>query len=113
MAASRITVEMTADGNVLAMEIPDVEYLEERTADNAIQSIRFPNQSLVSMSSSEQGSFAGSNMSSHTKISGDTFQDIADMTTGSKDWMYAFVSNGRVSAAIESNSEATGTVVYN
>lgn len=113
VAASRITVEITADGNVLAMEIPDVEYLEERTADNAIQSIRFPNQSLVSMSSSEQGTFAGSNMSSHTKISGDTFQDIADMAVGNKDWMYAFVSNGRVSAAIESNSEATGSVVYN
>lgn len=113
MAACAITVEITTDGNTLTMEIPDVEYVTERTAENAIQSIQFPDQKLVSVSSAENGTFAGSNMSSHTLISGDTFADVADMETGTKAYMYAFVSNDKVSAAVESNSEATGTVVYN
>lgn len=112
-AACKITVEITADGNILTMKIPDVEYVTERTAANAIQSIQFPNQKLVSVSSAENGTFAGSNMSSHTLISGDTFENVTDMEAGSKAYMYAFVSNDKVSAAVESNSEATGKVVYN
>lgn len=114
MAACTITVELTADdeGNILTMEIPSVEYKDARTAENAIQSIRFPNQSLVSVSSEDNGTFAGGSTSSHTAISGDTFADVKDMEAGNKEYLYAFVSDGTVSAAIESNSEANGSVTY-
>lgn len=112
-AKCEIQVEISLEGYILTMEIPDVVYKERRTAENAITSIGFPGQSLVSVSSGENGEFAGSSMSSHTMISGDTFLKVADMETGSKDYMYGILSNGKISASMESNSEATGNVIYN
>ena len=107
-----ITTVLTVDKNILSMEITDVTYNQENgKEEHPLQTIYFPNHSLVSVRSSQQdATFAGSKMSSNTRVSGDTYKDVTkDLATGSSDYMYSFVSADGMSAAMESNSEYEGS----
>lgn len=107
-----ITTVLSVEGNVLTMEITDVAYTQENgKQEHPVQTILFPEHSLVSVRSSQaNASFAASKMSSNTRISGDTFLTVdSNLPNGSTDYMYAFVSADGMSAAIESNSEYEGS----
>ena len=107
-----ITAVMTVEENMLSLEITDVQYNQENGKnEHPVQTIYFPNHSLVSVRSSQQNAtFAGSKMSSNTRISGDTYKDVTkDLATGKTDYMYSFVSADGMSAAMESNSEYEGS----
>ena len=105
-----ITSELVAKGNTLEFNITDIKNNLEDTVDgNPIQTIEIPNQSLVSVRSSQNGAnFKGASMSSNTKISGDYYLDIKDNTTHNRDYAYGFVSNDEMSAGLWSNSEHDG-----
>lgn len=89
-----ITSELVAEGNTLAFNITDIKNNLEDTVDgNPIQTIEIPNQSLVSVRSSQNGAnFKGASMSSNTKTSGDYYLEIKDNTTHNRDYAYGFVS---------------------
>ena len=105
-----ITSELVAEGNTLAFNITDIKNNLEDTVDgNPIQTIEIPNQSLVSVRSSQNGAnFKGASMSSNTKTSGDYYLEIKDNTTHNRDYAYGFVSNDEMSAGLWSNSEHDG-----
>ena len=90
-----ITSELVAEGNTLAFNITDIKNNLQDTVDgNPIQTIEIPNQSLVSVRSSQNGAnFKGASMSSNTKTSGDYYLEIKDNTTHNRDYAYGFVSN--------------------
>ena len=109
-----IKVVLSVEGNVLTMEIPEVVYNQENgKQDHPVQTIYFPDHSLVSVrSSQESATFAGTKMSSNTRITGDTFRNVDEtLANGQNDYMYAFVSADGMSAAVESNSEHEGSNV--
>jgi len=111
-----IKVVLSVEGNVLSMEIPEVVYNQENgKQDHPVQTIYFPNHSLVSVrSSQDSATFAASEMSDNTRKTGDTFKNVDEnLANGRNDYMYAFVSADGMSATMESNSEHDGSVVAN
>ncbi|KAB5602833.1 endo-alpha-N-acetylgalactosaminidase family protein, partial [Bifidobacterium jacchi] len=78
--------------------------------ENAIQTIAFPNQSLISVRSDQSDpQFTGAIMSASNTKSGDENLAIERSTSMSeRDYMYAFVSGGGLSAGLWSNSEHDG-----
>lgn len=108
-----ITAELVAEKNTLAFNITDIKNnLEDSVTGNPIQTIEIPNQSLVSVRSSQEGAnFKGAAMSSNTRISGDTYTDVTMDTSMNNDYMYGFVSNNELSAGLWSNSEHDGSSV--
>ena len=108
-----ITAELVAEKNTLAFNITDIKNnLEDSATGNPIQTIEIPDQSLVSVRSSQEGAnFKGAAMSSNTRISGDTYTDVTMDTSMNNDYMYGFVSNNELSAGLWSNSEHDGSSV--
>ena len=108
-----ITAELVAEKNTLAFNITDIKNnLEDSATGNPIQTIEIPDQSLVSVRSSQEGAnFKGAAMSSNTRISGDTYTDVTPDTSMNQDFMYGFVSNNELSAGLWSNSEHDGSSV--
>ena len=108
-----ITAELVAEKNTLAFNITDIKNnLEDSVTGNPIQTIEIPDQSLVSVRSSQEGAnFKGAAMSSNTRISGDTYTDVTMDTSMNNDYMYGFVSNNELSAGLWSNSEHDGSSV--
>ena len=97
-----ITAELVAEKNTLAFNITDIKNnLEDSVTGNPIQTIEIPDQSLVSVRSSQEGAnFKGAAMSSNTRISGDTYTDVTMDTSMNNDYMYGFVSNNELSAGL-------------
>ncbi len=104
-----ITAEIKVSDNDLTFEITDVEN-KLNNDENPVQTIDIPNHSLVSVSSENENSkFAGANVNGDTRKSGDVFSNVnAQRNVGSEKYFYAFVSNGDLSAGIDSNSEFGG-----
>ena len=113
-----ITAEIVvSEGNILEFAITDIKNNREETLDDVssvIQTIAIPNHSLVSVRSSQEGAnFKGATMSMNTHISGDEYLDVTEsLSDETKDYIYGFVSNSELSAAIWSNSEHDGRAAY-
>ncbi|MGO4494951.1 endo-alpha-N-acetylgalactosaminidase family protein [Paenibacillus sp. 2RAB27] len=98
---AEIKMKATVEGMVLKFDF--IEIKEDPA--NRIFIIEIPNHNPVTVSNFTTGSsFAGSKMESNIGRSGDSFYNIKDMMTGSDFYNYAFVSNGRVAASIQSNA---------
>lgn len=105
------------EGNILEFAITKIKNNKEETLNNknaVIQTVAIPNHSLVSVRSSDEGAnFKGATMSMNTHISGDEYYDVTSkLSNGKKDFIYGFVSNRELSAAIWSNSEHDGRAAY-
>lgn len=102
-----ITAELRADKNNLTFEITNVENKMADKDTNPVQTIDIPNHSLVSVNSSNQNAkYAAANVDGNTRGNGDVFADVTkDISAGKTNYFYAFVSNGDLSAGIDSNSE--------
>ena len=76
-----------------------------------VQTIEIPHHSLISVRSTQKGAnLKAAKVSSNTSISGDSYVDVKDgMTFSKEDFMYGFVSNDDLSAGLWSNSEYNGT----
>jgi len=105
-----VTAELVAKDNTLAFNITDIKNnLEDSVDGNPVQTIEIPNQSLVSVRSTQSGAnFKGAAMSSNTRISGDQYLDVTDAASLNRDYAYGFVSNDEMSAGLWSNSEHDG-----
>lgn len=104
-----ITAEIRVKDNDLTFEITKVEN-KLNNDQHPIETIDIPNHSLVSVNSSKAtAKFAGANVNGNTKDSGDVFADVnANRKVGRENYFYAFVSDGELSAGIDSNSEFGG-----
>ncbi|WP_314587816.1 endo-alpha-N-acetylgalactosaminidase family protein [Paenibacillus terrigena] len=99
-----IKLSITIKDNTLDFEVTKVE--ENGTA--RIHTIEFPNQSLVSVRSTEAGAtFAGSRMENAVYKKGDVYQDVSGTPTVDstpKNYMYAFINNDQLAAGVWSNA---------
>ncbi|NEG88716.1 beta-sandwich domain-containing protein [Bifidobacterium aerophilum] len=107
---AKVTVEITVEKNTLSLNVTKIENLEDE-ATYPVQTISFPNHSLVSVRSSQDGAqFTGARMSSDTNKNGDTNFDVTDETSAKgADYTYGFISGAGLSAGLWSNSEHDGT----
>lgn len=118
-----LTVEMEAEANTLRFNVTKIvnnlspnattskDGVRVENDAHPIQTISFPNHSLVSVRASQDGAqFTGARMSSDTNVNGDTNFAITADTDDNADYTYGFVSGGGLSAGLWSNSEHDGTV---
>ena len=112
-----LTVEITVKANQLHMNVTkvvnNIAKKNGNVEENAIQTIAFPNQSLISVRSNQDAAqFTGARMSSDTTKVGDTNYDVTDKTTSNEeDYTYGFISGGGLSAGLWSNSEHDGKFI--
>ncbi|KAB7789913.1 endo-alpha-N-acetylgalactosaminidase family protein [Bifidobacterium leontopitheci] len=112
-----LTVEISVVDNTLKFNVTDVKNnIAEKDGNvekNAIQTIAFPNQSLISVRSSQEGAqFTGARMSSDTARVGDTNYNLTATTVSNEeDYTYGFISGGGLSAGLWSNSEHDGKYI--
>ena len=115
-----VTVQIKVVDNTLKLNVTKIvnkaDDAKTEAEENPVQTIAFPNQSLISVRSGQDGAqFTGARMSSDTARPGDTNFDITADTTVSNanDYTYGFVSGNGLSAGLWSNSEHDGTTVGN
>ena len=115
-----VTVQIKVVDNTLKLNVTKIvnkaDDAKTEAEENPVQTIAFPNQSLISVRSGQDGAqFTGARMSSDTARPGDTnFGITADTTVGNaNDYTYGFVSGNGLSAGLWSNSEHDGTTVGN
>ncbi|KAB7790925.1 endo-alpha-N-acetylgalactosaminidase family protein [Bifidobacterium leontopitheci] len=114
-----ITVVMAVKANTLSLEVTKVvnHMTDDKTTANveehAVETIAFPNQSLVAVRSDQSDpQFTGSVMSTDVSKVGDENLAVTTATSMTdRDYMYAFVSGGGLSAGLWSNSEHDGRTV--
>lgn len=108
--ANQLHLNVTDIKNNLSSGIPEGNGVEE----NAIATLSFPNQSLVSVRSNQDGAqFTGTTMSSDTQTPGDeNFAVTEDTSYTDRDYTYGFVSGAGLSAGLWSNSEHDGRAAY-
>ena len=105
-----LTAVISVKDNELSFDITEVL----NNLDNneyPVQTIEIPHHSLISVRSTQKGAnLKAAKVSSNTSISGDSYVDVKDgMTFSKEDFMYGFVSNEDLSAGLWSNSEYNGT----
>ena len=117
---SGVTAQIKVVDNTLKLNVTKIvnkaDDAKTEAEENPVQTIAFPNQSLISVRSGQDGAqFTGARMSSDTARPGDTNFDITADTTVSNanDYTYGFVSGNGLSAGLWSNSEHDGTTVGN
>ncbi|RSX56995.1 endo-alpha-N-acetylgalactosaminidase family protein [Bifidobacterium samirii] len=105
-----VTVEIGVEKNTLHMDVTKIENKADEDK-YPIQTISFPNHSLVSVRADQtDAQFTGARMSSDTNKPGDTNFGITDsLNKTNDDYTYAFVSGGGLSAGLWSNSEHDGS----
>lgn len=107
-----LTVAITVRDNMLWFEVVEVSNNldDERFP---VQTISFPNQSLVSVRSDQCGAaLAGAVMSCDTNKTGDEYLKVTDkLELADRDYMYAFISADSLGAGLWSNSEHDGRSV--
>ena len=115
-----VTVQIKVVDNTLKLNVTKIvnkaDDAKTEAEENPVQTIAFPNQSLISVRSGQDGAqFTGARMSSDTARPGDTnFGITADTTvSNANDYTYGFVSGNGLSAGLWSNSEHDGTTVGN
>ncbi|OZG62320.1 serine protease [Bifidobacterium lemurum] len=109
-----ITAEIVVEANTLDLNITKIENkLGDEEHPVPVQTVSFPNQSLISMREDQDGAqFTGAVMSSDTNKTGDEHFDITTATNlTNRDYMYAFISGNSLSAGMWSNSENEGRYV--
>ncbi len=111
-AASNInfdmTVVITAEKNTLTWEVTELTKAEGCVK---IATIDIPNLNLLSVDASEEDSvFAGAQASTTTTAKADTYITFDDGFVPSNEdgYLYAFLTNGKLSAGLHSNSEKEG-----
>ena len=104
---AEITLTFAVDENDFKMDVTEIK--EGKGDDNRIYTFEIPDQKMISVSSLEEGaSFAGSKMETDITKTGDVYQDLTSYKPANesveKDYLYAFLSNDKVSAGIRSNA---------
>ena len=101
-------VKISVEANTLAWEVTGLTK-NEGCAD--IATIDIPHLNLLSVDSSEEDSvFAGAQVSTTTTSKADTYISFDDgfIPSNEDGYVYAFLSNGKLSAGLHSNSEIEG-----
>lgn len=117
-----LTVEMEAKANTLRFDVTKIvnnlspnakksaDGVRVENDEHPIQTIAFPNHSLVSVrAGQDDAQFTGARMSSDTNKNGDTNFAVTAGTNDNSDYTYGFVSGAGLSAGLWSNSEHDGT----
>lgn len=106
---ARLTAEIEVIKNTLAFNIREVKNNNPVQETNAqiIRTIEIPNHSLVSVNSEEtNANVYGARMSTNTTVNGDKLTLVDDqLRTFNDSYMYAVISNDKLSASMHSNSQ--------
>ncbi|WP_300379814.1 endo-alpha-N-acetylgalactosaminidase family protein [Clostridium sp.] len=101
-------VKVSVKGNDLTWEVIELKRAE---GSKKIATIDVPKLNLLTVSAVEKGAnFAGAKASTTTTATGDVFIDFENgfVPSQSDSYLYGFLTNGKLSAGIFSNSEAEG-----
>ncbi len=103
-----MTVAISVEGNNLTWEITE---LQKNDGCARIATIDIPHLNILTVDASEEEAvFAGAQMSTTTTAKADTYISFDDGFVPSNEdgYLYAFLTNGKLSAGIDSNSEREG-----
>ena len=103
-----MTVAISAEGNNLTWEVTE---LQKNDGCARIATIDIPHLNILSVDASEEESvFAGAQASTTTTAKADTYItfDEGFIPSNEDGYLYAFLTNGKLSAGIDSNSEKEG-----
>jgi len=103
-----MTVAISVEGNNLTWEVTE---LQKNDGCARIDTIDIPHLNILSVDASEEEAvFAGAQMSTTTTAKADTYITFDDgfIPSNEDGYLYAFLTNGALSAGIDSNSEREG-----
>ena len=103
-----MTVAISVEGRNLTWQVTE---LQKNEGCARIDTIDIPHLNILSVDASEEESvFAGAQLSTTTTAKADTYITFADGFVPSNEdgYLYAFLTNGSLSAGIDSNSEREG-----
>ena len=103
-----MTVAISVEGNNLTWQVTE---LQKNDGCARIDTIDIPHLNILSVDASEEESvFAGAQMSTTTTAKADTYItfDEGFIPSNEDGYLYAFLTNGKLSAGIDSNSEREG-----
>ena len=103
-----MTVAISVEGRNLTWEVTEIEKAEGCAR---IDTIDIPHLNILTVDASEEeAEFAGAQMSTTTTAKADTYISFDDGFVPSNEdgYLYAFLTNGKLSAGIDSNSEREG-----
>jgi len=103
-----MSVAITVEGNNLTWQVTE---LQKADGCARIATIDIPHLNILSVDASEEKSvFAGAQMSTTTTAKADTYItfDEGFVPSNEDGYLYAFLTNGKLSAGIDSNSEREG-----
>ena len=103
-----MTVAISVEGNNLTWEVTEIEKAEGCAR---IATIDIPHLNILSVDASEEDSvFAGAQASTTTTAKADTYItfDNGFVPSNEDGYLYAFLTNGKLSGGIDSNSEREG-----
>ena len=104
----RMKVKVSVEGNNLTWQVTE---LKKENGCDKIATIDIPNLNLLTVDAVETGAnFAGANTSTTTTATGDEFINFEEgfMPSETKGYLYGFLTNGKLSAGLYSNSEVEG-----
>ena len=103
-----MTVAISVEGNNLTWQVTE---LQKNDGCARIDTIDIPHLNILTVDASEEESvFAGAQMSTTTTAKADTYItfDEGFIPSNEDGYLYAFLTNGKLSAGIDSNSEREG-----
>ncbi len=103
-----MTVVVSVEGRNLCWQVTDIEKAEGCAR---IATIDIPHLNILSVDASEEEAvFAGAQMSTTTTAKADTYISFDEgfIPSNEDGYLYAFLTNGKLSAGIDSNSEREG-----
>ena len=103
-----MTVAISVEGNNLTWQVTE---LQKNDGCARIDTIDIPHLNILTVDASEEESvFAGAQMSTTTTAKADTYITFDDgfIPSNEDGYLYAFLTNGKLSAGIDSNSEREG-----
>ncbi|MDZ4994712.1 hypothetical protein GNF80_17420 [Clostridium perfringens] len=101
-----ITLKMTVDGNKLRMEVTDIQEGEVK-----LQTLNFPNHSLASVSSLNNGKTASVLTTGDWNNINEEFTDVAKAKPGAKGKTYAFINDDKFAVTVNNNTIEGGNRV--
>ena len=103
-----MTVAISVEGNNLTWQVTE---LQKNDGCARIDTIDIPHLNILTVDASEEESvFAGAQLSTTTTAKADTYITFDDgfIPSNEDGYLYAFLTNGKLSAGIDSNSEREG-----
>ncbi|MGG5460867.1 endo-alpha-N-acetylgalactosaminidase family protein [Clostridium sp. B9] len=94
-----ITLKMSVNGNKLRMEVTDIQEGEVK-----LQTLNFPNHSLASVTSLDNGKTASVLTTGDWNNISEDFSDVADLKPGVKGKTYAFINDDKFAVTINNNT---------